>query len=144
MSVKEYIEKLKREDKKFAREYERTDLAFEVSESVFEARVNAGLSQTALAKKVGTKQSSIARIESGVTLPSSSFLEKIAKALKMQLKISFVSPQSQTSAKNSERDVSDAAEHSLIMSPYYDRVEIRPTQTPENISSGNNNKDINI
>lgn len=70
------------EDRKFKNAYEdKSDLAFEISEMVHEARVKAGLTQARLAKKIGTKQSSIARIESETTLPSLSFLKKIAEAL---------------------------------------------------------------
>lgn len=73
---------------KFKKAYEdKTDIHFEVSEMVHELRVRAGLTQAQLAKKVGTKQSSIARIENetGTTLPSLSFLKKIAEALDTSL-----------------------------------------------------------
>ena len=46
-----------------------------------------GITQNELAKKVGTKQSAIARLEGGNSNPSLSFLEKIALALGYQLKI---------------------------------------------------------
>jgi len=59
--------------------------SFEIAASVMEARILKGLSQEELAKKVGTKQPSIARLESGSCLPSLSFLEKIAKALDTEL-----------------------------------------------------------
>jgi ribosome-binding protein aMBF1 (putative translation factor) len=53
----------------------------DVSNLIAEARIHAGLTQEKLAKKLKTKQSSIARIERGTSLPSLSFLFKIAKAL---------------------------------------------------------------
>lgn len=57
------------------------DLAAEISEMIIEARIKKGMSQEKLAKSIGTKQSSIARLENGNSLPSLRFLEKIAKAL---------------------------------------------------------------
>jgi transcriptional regulator with XRE-family HTH domain len=69
----------------FAKEYARLDLYLEVSQMVLGARIARGMTQTKLAKLVGTHQPSIARIESGLQLPSLTFLEKIAKALKVKL-----------------------------------------------------------
>lgn len=54
---------------------------FEVAHLITEARIRSGLTQEKLAKKVGTQQSSIARIEGGSALPSLSFLLKLAKAM---------------------------------------------------------------
>lgn len=81
MNFEEFKQELLK-NPKFKKVYEdKTDIRFEVSEMVYEARVRAGLTQAQLAKKIGTKQSSIARIESETTLPSLSFLKKIAEAL---------------------------------------------------------------
>lgn len=57
------------------------ELYADISNLVTEARLYAGLTQAQLAKKLRTKQPSIARIESGNDLPSLSFLLKIAKAV---------------------------------------------------------------
>lgn len=68
-------------DSKFREEYYKKDsLAFEISEMIIKARIKRGMTQEELAKKVGTKQSSIARLENGNSLPSIKFLQKIAKA----------------------------------------------------------------
>lgn len=68
-------------DGKFRKEYYRKDdLAFEISEMIIKARIKRGMTQKELAKKVKTKQSSIARLENGNSLPSIKFLQKIAKA----------------------------------------------------------------
>ena len=45
------------------------------------ARVEMDLNQTQLAKKIGAKQKSISRYETGASLPSIETLMKIAKAL---------------------------------------------------------------
>jgi ribosome-binding protein aMBF1 (putative translation factor) len=71
----------------------------DVSNLISEARIHAGLTQEKLAAKLKTKQSSIARIERGTSLPSLSFLFKIAKALDTYLiapKFGFMEKQTQT------------------------------------------------
>ena len=47
------------------------------------------MTQEALAKKIGTKQSAIARFESGKTNPTISFLSNIAEALGGELTVSL-------------------------------------------------------
>ena len=46
------------------------------------ARVEMDLNQTQLAKKIGAKQKSISRYETGASLPSIATLVKVAKVLK--------------------------------------------------------------
>jgi transcriptional regulator with XRE-family HTH domain len=84
MNLKE-IKKELLKDKEFKEFYENLGLAFEISEMIINLRIKNGLTQKELADKVGTKQSSIARLESGKITPSISFLEKIAKACKTTL-----------------------------------------------------------
>ncbi len=62
---------------------------FILIQQIIEKRTKKGLTQTALAKKIGTKQSAIARLESGAYNPSIAFLEKVAKALDSKLEISI-------------------------------------------------------
>jgi transcriptional regulator with XRE-family HTH domain len=61
------------------------DFEFEVGYLITELRLKFGLTQMELAKKIGTKQPSIARMESGAELPSLRILKKIADALKIKL-----------------------------------------------------------
>lgn len=72
-------------NEKIRKQYRKVDLAYEVGKMVSEARIARNLTQANLAKLVGTKQPSIARIERGSYLPSLTFLEKIANALDTQL-----------------------------------------------------------
>jgi ribosome-binding protein aMBF1 (putative translation factor) len=74
------FQKYTKKDKK-----ESSDWEFDVALLVLEARLHAGLTQKELAKKMGTQQPSIARVESGKLLPSLEFLKKLAKAVKTQL-----------------------------------------------------------
>ena len=60
---------------------------FVISEMLKEARQKANLTQEQLAEKVGTKQSAIARFESGTYNPSLSFVKKLTSALHLKLKV---------------------------------------------------------
>ncbi len=53
-------------------------------------RIQHGLTQTQLAEMVGTRQPSIARLENGTSVPSLSFLDRIAKALDTRIELNFV------------------------------------------------------
>lgn len=65
------------------------DLTFVVSETIHEARFRRDLTQAELAEKMGTTQSAIARIEKGRSLPSLTFLDKMARAFGTHLIIKF-------------------------------------------------------
>ena len=53
-------------------------------------RIQRGLTQAQLAEMVGTRQPSIARLENGTSVPSLSFLNRIAKALNARIELNFV------------------------------------------------------
>ncbi len=76
-------------NKEFRKAYEELGPEFALVQAIIEKRTEKGLTQAALARKIGTKQSAIARLESGTYNPSFAFLEKIAKALDAQLLISL-------------------------------------------------------
>ena len=61
----------------------------EISYKILQTRKQKGLSQAELAKKIGTKQSNVARIESGQQNVTIKLLDRIALALDMQLEVSF-------------------------------------------------------
>lgn len=58
-----------------------------IAEIVYEARSAAGLTQAALAERIGTKQSVISAIENGSQMPTIPTLRRIARALDRQLTI---------------------------------------------------------
>lgn len=58
-----------------------SELDFDLSYLVTAARLWSGLTQDQLAKKVGTKQPAIARLESGSLVPSWKILKKIASVI---------------------------------------------------------------
>ncbi|MDO8638971.1 MAG: helix-turn-helix transcriptional regulator [Candidatus Daviesbacteria bacterium] len=70
-------------------EYDRLEPEFAIIQAVIDARINKGITQQKLAKKMGTTQSAIARLESGNANPSVSFLQKLAQALNSKLEIKF-------------------------------------------------------
>jgi len=53
-------------------------------------RILKGLTQAQLAEMVGTRQPSIARLENGTSVPSLSFLHKIATALDAKIVVRLV------------------------------------------------------
>ncbi|MBI4036918.1 helix-turn-helix transcriptional regulator [Candidatus Daviesbacteria bacterium] len=67
-------------NKKVAQEYKRLEPRYQLISQLIEARIKKGLTQKQLAQKIGTKQSAIARLESGNANPSVAFLEKISAA----------------------------------------------------------------
>jgi len=91
MSSNNY-KQLKREllrDKKIKEAYERLGPEFTVIEMIIRKRIKKNLSQKELAKRIGTKQSAISRLESGTYNPSLSFLQKVSEALDAKLRISL-------------------------------------------------------
>jgi len=76
-------------DKTINKEYQKLGAEFMLAQTIIEKRLAKGFTQARLAQKIGTKQSAIARLESGSYNPSLIFMEKIAKALDTKLLISF-------------------------------------------------------
>lgn len=72
-------------DKALKQAYDDLGPEFAVRRLIIERRLKQGLTQAALAKKVGTKQPAIARLESGKYNPSLAFLYKVARALDAEL-----------------------------------------------------------
>lgn len=73
----------------FKAAYEASQAEFERTCAIIDARLKKKMTQAELAKKIGTKQAVISRVEGGANT-SLNFLAKIARALDMDLKIKFV------------------------------------------------------
>jgi len=69
----------------YDRAYAEADLASRVAEIVYRLRTGAGLTQTELARRMGTTQSSIARVEAGGSLPTLDLLDRVGRALDAQI-----------------------------------------------------------
>lgn len=78
------------DDPAFALEYEKADAEFAIIEALVEARMKAKLSQAELARRIGTTQSAIARLEGGGISPSISTLRRYAEATGSKLQIELV------------------------------------------------------
>jgi len=76
-------------DKEIKQAYEGLGPEFALIGIIIKKRIEKGLTQKELAKKIGTKQSAISRFESGAYNPSFSFLQKVAGALDARLKVSL-------------------------------------------------------
>lgn len=72
--------------------YERARRAFELAEQVRALREAKGISQSELARRIGSTQPAIARLEAGGVAPSIETLERIAHALGLELSVSFTRP----------------------------------------------------
>jgi len=69
--------------------YERSRRAYQLGEQVRQLRQAKGLSQTALGELAGTSQQAIARIENGGVMPTIDSLERIGRALGVDLVVKF-------------------------------------------------------
>lgn len=85
MSRWQDLEKQLLSDPEVKKEYDKLQPRYALISQLIKARIKRGLTQKQLAEKVDTKQSAIARVESGNTNISIAFLEKLVKALNYQL-----------------------------------------------------------
>lgn len=74
---------------KFKKEWEESEAEYNLACKIIETRLKSNLSQRDLAKKVGTSQAAISRIERMDGNPSLSLLKRIAHALNTKLTISL-------------------------------------------------------
>jgi transcriptional regulator with XRE-family HTH domain len=73
----------------FREAYEDLEPEYQLVRTIIKQRTMKNMTQAELARKVGTRQSAIARLESGMYNPSLRFLKKVAKALDTNIVISF-------------------------------------------------------
>ncbi|HTO31481.1 MAG TPA: helix-turn-helix domain-containing protein [Pararhizobium sp.] len=70
----------------------KADAEFRLIETLVSARTKAKLSQAEIAKRIGTTQSAIARLEGGGVSPSLSTLRRYAEATGARLEINLITP----------------------------------------------------
>ena len=73
----------------FRNAWKESRLEYEIARTLIRARIENGLTQAQLAKKLKTKQSVISRVESARTTPSLSLLKRLAGALNTSLQVQF-------------------------------------------------------
>ena len=76
-------------NKKVAREYALLEPRYKLIAKLIQMRDYKKLTQLDLATKIGTKQSAIARLESGRVNPSFDLLGKIASVLGYKMEVNF-------------------------------------------------------
>lgn len=74
-------------DEEFKEEYDKLQPRYDVISQIIDARKAQNMTQSELAKRVGTQKSNISRLESGNYNPSLDFLTKVAHCLGKDLKI---------------------------------------------------------
>ena len=75
---------------KFKEEYDKLEPEFAVIQALIDARIKKSLTQKQLAKRMGTTQSAISRLEKGNVSPTVDFLKKLADATDTRLDIRFL------------------------------------------------------
>lgn len=73
----------------FKTEYKKLEPEFQIAKQIIAARLKQKISQEELAKKVGTDQAIVSRLENMVGKPSIFLLERFARALNIQLNITI-------------------------------------------------------
>ena len=82
-----------RSRKGFTKAYDSLELEYQVAEQMLNARARAGLTQDAVAERMGTTKSAISRLESaGKHTPSLATLKRYAKAVGCELRVKLVKP----------------------------------------------------
>lgn len=75
---------------KFKKAYDALEVEFQIIHDVLRKRIEQDMSQEELARKIGSGQATISRLESGNLNPSIKFLKRVAKAVGGQLKVTIM------------------------------------------------------
>ena len=73
----------------FKEAQEETRLEYEIARALIKARIEKGLTQAEVARRMNTKQSVISRVENARTMPSLAFLKRLATVLDASLQVQF-------------------------------------------------------
>lgn len=71
----------------YRHEYEKLEPEFAIARSIIEARIKRNISQEDLARKMGTGQAVISRLESASASPSLSLIKRLANALGLKVEL---------------------------------------------------------
>ena len=88
LTLNEYLEE-QLKDPEFKKEWEKSEVAYQVTRELIRARIKGRISQRQLAQKAGTTQAVISRIENMSVSPSMDLVQRIAKSLGKKLEIKF-------------------------------------------------------
>ncbi len=88
LSLDEYLKK-QLKDLKFKKEWDKSEAAYQITRELISVRIEGKISQRQLAKKAGTTQAVISRIENMSVSPSIGLVQRIADSLGKKLEIKF-------------------------------------------------------
>jgi HTH-type transcriptional regulator / antitoxin HipB len=88
--LEKFIEKRKRTDPKFAKDFESGYQEFKIGVLLRQAREQAGVTQEALARRTKTRKSAISRLENHAEDVRLSTIKRVARALGKSLTIELV------------------------------------------------------
>ncbi|MEA3314750.1 MAG: helix-turn-helix transcriptional regulator [Campylobacterota bacterium] len=78
------------ENPEFKQEWDNLELRYTIIKQLITLRNSYNLSQTELAKKIGTTQAVISRIENGTTNVGIDFLAKVARAFNKKVEFNII------------------------------------------------------
>ena len=88
--LKKYIQKRKKDDADFAKDFDSGYEEFKIGEMLKQARTEVGLTQEDIAQKLHTKKSAISRIENHAQDIQLSTLQNFAHVLGKELRVELV------------------------------------------------------
>jgi HTH-type transcriptional regulator / antitoxin HipB len=88
--LEKFIQKRKRTDPKFAKDFESGYQEFKIGVLLRQAREQAGITQEALAHRTKTKKSAISRLENRAEDVRLSTIKRVAQALGKTLRIELI------------------------------------------------------
>jgi len=87
--IQDHIREMAAADAEFEAELARTEPYHQAAMLIVRIRMERGLTQEALARRIGTTKSAISRLESGRHRPNVDTLERVARAFGKRLTIAF-------------------------------------------------------
>lgn len=84
MNYQDYLSQIEK-DPEYIKAKEALRLHFALGDAVLHARIRRGWTQTELARRVGTKQANISRIEAAIGNPTLELIKKISDVLEMDV-----------------------------------------------------------
>lgn len=76
-------------DSQYKSEYERLAPEFEIARQIIDARKDRKITQEELARRMGTGQAVISRLENANAKPSLSLIQRLADALNLKFELKF-------------------------------------------------------
>ena len=92
MNWDEYVAEREAHDPEFKAARDEMRPQFEFRLALVKARIETGLSQCEMARRLGVKQSAVARWEAGRTMPTLDTLFRVARALDLDFAITPATP----------------------------------------------------